>query len=549
MMHLSRLVVAQVARQGVAPSHRAHFRAVATALLALLVCVGIAGCGSHSATSGPPPTPTPTPAPSVAAISPAGTPTGATAFTMNVRGANFVPGSTVNWNGNSRTTTFVNSTRLQALILAADVAAPGKATVTVANPAPGGGTSNGATFTTSAQQIVFQSTGALDGTDAANTNNVQNIWVMNPDGSSPTALTKLTAVAAPFSRLPAFSMDGSKIAYDSQRVLDGSNAGLPSSAFNIWVANADGSNQAPLTKLLTGGTNSFDAVWSPDGTKIAFISSRALDGSDLFNMPSITTNVWVMNADGSNQTPLTRLTADQAGVMSPLRWSPDSSKLVFGSSQALNGSDAANLNHTANIWVMNADGTGLAPLTKLTAFIANSISPAWSPDGTKIVFASTRALDGSDALNTNNTQNIWVVNADGTGQTPLTKLTASNSASFSPAWSPSGTQIAFSSQRALDGSNAANTNATQNIWVMNADGSGPTALTKLTTASVLTDIPVWTPGGTKILFTSSRALNGTDAANTNGSRNIWLMNADGSNLTPLTKLTAANANSILPESP
>src|SRR5262249_40260793 len=154
---------------------------------------------------------------------------------------------------------------------------------------------------------------------------------------------------------------------------------------------------------------------------------------------------------------------------------------------------------------------GRRPLTRLTAFVANSFEAAWSPDGTKIAFVSSRALDGSDAANTNITQNVWIMNADGTGQTPLTRLTGGNASAFAVAWSPDGTKIAFASARALDGSDTSVPNGTpSNIWVMNANGSNPTALTTLTAASVVSDLPAWTPGGTKILFVSSRKLDGTD---------------------------------------
>src|SRR5260370_4414897 len=97
-----------------------------------------------------------------------------------------------------------------------------------------------------------------------------------------------------------------------------------------------------------------------------------------------------------------------------------------------------------------------------------------------ITFGSGRALDGSDAINApNQTFNVWVVNADGSGTTPLTKLTANNADSFVPARSPDGTKIAFNSGRALDGSNAANSNDTSKSWVMKADDAAATPATNL----------------------------------------------------------------------
>ena len=82
------------------------------------------------------------PVPATSGISPVSTPAGGVAFTLTVNGSNFVSTSTVNWNGSSRLTTFVNSGQLTASILASDIATGGTANITVTNPTPGGGTSN-----------------------------------------------------------------------------------------------------------------------------------------------------------------------------------------------------------------------------------------------------------------------------------------------------------------------------------------------------------------------------------------------------------------------
>jgi uncharacterized repeat protein (TIGR01451 family) len=87
------------------------------------------------------------PAPTLSTISPTTATAGGPAFTLTVTGVDFVAGSVVRWDGADRTTTFVNSTRLTAMIPAADIASAGTATVIVYNPAPGGGASAGRTFT------------------------------------------------------------------------------------------------------------------------------------------------------------------------------------------------------------------------------------------------------------------------------------------------------------------------------------------------------------------------------------------------------------------
>ena len=88
--------------------------------------------------------PTPNPVPAITTISPTFATAGGAQFTLTVNGSNFVPGSVVRWNGNKRPTTYVSATQLTATSAASLIAASGSATVTVFNPAPGGGTSNGA---------------------------------------------------------------------------------------------------------------------------------------------------------------------------------------------------------------------------------------------------------------------------------------------------------------------------------------------------------------------------------------------------------------------
>jgi YVTN family beta-propeller protein len=114
------------------------------AILGIVSLLCLAGCGTA-----PPATIRQNPVPTVATISPIIVIAGAPAFTLTVNGANFVAASTVNFGGTSAPTTFVSSTQLTATIPSAAIASAGSAIVTVTNPAPGGGTSNGLDFTIS----------------------------------------------------------------------------------------------------------------------------------------------------------------------------------------------------------------------------------------------------------------------------------------------------------------------------------------------------------------------------------------------------------------
>src|SRR6202011_5243298 len=127
---------------------------------------------------------------------------------------------------------------------------------------------------------------------------------------------------------------------------------------------------------------------------------------------------WVANADGAGLMPLTTATATGAGSDGP-RWSLDGTRVVFASSRKLDGTDAPNLNAVSNIWRVNSDGTGLRLITNATAVGADSLGPRSSPDGVKVSFVSWRKLDGTDAPSANRTFNLWRANADGTGLAPL----------------------------------------------------------------------------------------------------------------------------------
>lgn len=148
------------------------------------------------------------------------------------------------------------------------------------------------------------------------------------------------------------------------------------------------------------------------------------------------------------------------------------------------------------VWAMNADGSGQANLTRNAAA---DTEPAFSPDGSRIVFQSNGE--------------VYVMQADGSGQTNLTK---SPTIDMQPAFSPDGSKLAFYSDR----------NGDSEIWVMGADGSAPTNLTR--TPGPDSD-PAFSPDGSKIAFVSGR-----DRSNLE----VYVMNADG---TAQTNLTASAA--------
>ncbi|HEY1014002.1 MAG TPA: choice-of-anchor D domain-containing protein [Herpetosiphonaceae bacterium] len=108
------------------------------------------GGGASNAVSLPINTPNANPLPAIEQLGPSAAAAGGPAFTLDVVGTGFVAGSKVRWNGQDRPTTFVSGSQLKATIAAADLTQPGAMGVTVFTPAPGGGTSNAATFTVNA---------------------------------------------------------------------------------------------------------------------------------------------------------------------------------------------------------------------------------------------------------------------------------------------------------------------------------------------------------------------------------------------------------------
>ncbi len=237
----------------------------------------------------------------------------------------------------------------------------------------------------------------------------------------------------------------------------------------IYTRSFSGGAWTRLTSDLATDTA---PAWSPDGSQIAYASDTA--GS---------TDIWVMNTDGSGKQ---NLTSDAFWNENP-DWSPDRGRIVYA--RLKSGSSEW------DVWVMRADGSGKTNLTS-HAPGTTGFDPAWSPDGSKIAFVSYRS--GSS--------DVYVMDPDGSNATRLTN--DASSWPYEPCWSPDGKQIAFLWKRG---------GIYPDLYVMNADGSNQRRLTNST--SVSKSDPAWSPDGRHILFTSMA----------DGDEDLWMVDPDGSN--------------------
>jgi Tol biopolymer transport system component len=225
------------------------------------------------------------------------------------------------------------------------------------------------------------------------------IYIMNANGSN---VQRLSPTPGKDVR-SSWSADGKQILF-TRVVKQDPNGGIPNTEIDIM--NADGTG----TKTLLPANNTFnvEARMSPDGKKIVFMS--ALGGSQ---------QVFTMNADGSNVKKLT-----DKGIAGDPNWSPDSSRISFGSNREGGGK--------LNIFTMKADGSDVKQITHFVPPYESG-DTSWSPDGTQIVFEWD--VDGKGQSDPNARAEVWIVNADGSGQ-PASTGQPCAAVGCSPRWSP-----------------------------------------------------------------------------------------------------------------
>ena len=243
---------------------------------------------------------------------------------------------------------------------------------------------------------------------------IDQICIMNADGSGQTQITQMEATAFYASLSPngetvyfssrqsgnfeiySIRVDGKEMQrltkglgalYAPELSPDGKQILFTNGSSGIWVMKVNGNAPRALTTK-----NDIDPTWSPDGSMIAFASSRRGERQ-----------LFIMDADGSNIRQVTNL-EDMGGRST---WSADGKKLAFYAGPA----------GDHNIYTINIDGTGLAQLT----YSGDNLGPSWSPDGNWIAFTSFR--DGNNE--------IYIMRPDGTNPTRLTNNLTSE---WQPRW-------------------------------------------------------------------------------------------------------------------
>ncbi len=242
----------------------------------------------------------------------------------------------------------------------------------------------------------------------------------------------------------------------------------PTEQQDIWVMNPDGTGAVNLTD--TTDIDEFSPVWSPDGSRIAFISD------------SFTRTLSVMNADGSGKTAIV------SGALDP-SWGPDGSQIaVMKEREGL----------AAAVVIVDLDTLAETVVTEHAA-----MEPVWSPDGSKIAFVDVRPETYPDPSTGEPVQGsqheIVVANVDGSGEVVVSAGEPGSDRALyleedrAPAWSPDGSKIVFMSQAQVPACCGP-----WQLWAVNPDGSAATNLTADDTVNDL--FPAWSPDGTQILF-------------------------------------------------
>lgn len=273
------------------------------------------------------------------------------------------------------------------------------------------------------------------------------------------------------SPVPIRAKSSGRLAY-----LAGPGAGTIFGLAHVVVATADGSDRAALSAQ----GNLTDVAWSPDGSRIAYVSSGGESGGG---------TIYVMDADGSNRHTLVE--ADLGQYLTRVNWSPTGDWIAYDASVG-SGEDF-------EYRIMAIPSRGGSSVT-LSSGEGDDLAPAWSPDGTRIAFIRWLGVSTGPI-----TAHLMVMRADGSDLQRIVDL--HHVAAQKLAWSPDGRTIAY-----LDGSR---------LMLIGGDGGDRHGLYRCTPGCPIGGVS-WSPDGARLAITQGDGRSGR----------IAVLAADGSGVHP-----------------
>jgi len=257
---------------------------------------------------------------------------------------------------------------------------------------------------------------------------------------------------------------------------------------DIYTMNPDGSDVRQLTAF-TDDNPAFWENWSPDGKRIVF---------SLFPAPDFFGQLWLMNADGSNQ----HLLLNDPGYDDEApSFSPDGTQVIFSRCGPLDGE------FPCAIYRVELDGSGLRQITPVRIELAD-FEPVYSPDGSTIALDSF-GRDGVIAA-------VYLMNTDGTS---IRQLIAAELEGYAPDWSPDGQQLVFTTKCCNP--------EFRNLVVIKRNGQRMLQLTR-DNGMIAAGRSSWSPQGDAIVFESTDLVTGENG--------IYVINADGNGMKLVVKV-------------